>query len=196
MFELLIDTSNTQLNVGLCKDKQLIDYISYEAWQRQSELLVVEIDKLLTKHNVNRKDIDGVCVGVGPGSYTGVRIGLTVAKTICYACKCSMYAVSSLQLLKSNNPSIVIMNARSERSYFAVYDGNNIIEQDQILDNNAVKNYIEEHPQYEICGDVKHLQLESSKYSIIDNLLLAMDDIHKVDDIYKVNPVYLKDLYK
>ena len=120
MFELLIDTSNTQLNVGLCKDKQLIDYISYEAWQRQSELLVVEIDKLLTKHNVNRKDIDGVCVGVGPGSYTGVRIGLTVAKTICYACKCPMYAVSSLQLLKSNNPSIVIMNARSERSYFSV----------------------------------------------------------------------------
>ena len=58
------------------------------------------------------------------------------------------------------------------------------------------KKYIEEHPEYEICGDVKHLQLESSKYSIIDNLLLAMDDIHKVDDIYKVNPVYLKDLYK
>ena len=52
MFEILIDTSNTELNVGLAKDKVLIDKISYEAWQRQSELLVVEVNNLLEKHNV------------------------------------------------------------------------------------------------------------------------------------------------
>ena len=196
MFEILIDTSNTELNVGLAKDKILIDKISYEAWQRQSELLVVEVNNLLEKHNVDRKEIDGVVVGIGPGSYTGVRIGLTVAKTMAYATKCNLYACSSLYLLKTNKPTICLMNARSNRSYFAVYDNENVIEHDQILTNEEVMNYINTHPDYAVSGETLHLGLKSAEYSIIDNLLGALSDSHKVDNVFKINPVYLKDLYK
>lgn len=196
MFEILIDTSNTELNVGLSKDKVLIDKISYEAWQRQSELLIVEVDKILSRNNVDRKDIDAVVVGIGPGSYTGVRIGLTVAKTIAYATKCDLYACSSLYLLKTNKPSICVMNARSGRSYFAVYNNEEIIEHDQILDNDEVINYINSHPEYDVSGETSHLGVKSKDYSIIENLAKAINDEHKVDSIFKINPVYLKDLYK
>jgi len=196
MFEILIDTSNTELNVGLAKDKVLIDEISYVAWQRQSELLVVEINNLLEKHNVDRKDIDAVAVGIGPGSYTGVRIGLTVAKTMAYATKCDLYACSSLYLLKTDKPTICIMNARSNRSYFAVYDGETIIEHDQILDNAEVINYINGHPEYVVSGETTHLGIKSAEYSIINNLLGSLIEPHKVESVFKINPVYLKDLYK
>ena len=88
------------------------------------------------------------------------------------------------------------MNARSNRSYFAVYDNENVIEHDQILTNEEVMNYINNHPDYAVSGETLHLGLKSAEYSIIDNLLGALSDSHKVDNVFKINPVYLKDLYK
>ena len=82
MFTILLDSSNKDLYVGLLKDKTLIDEITYQAWQRQSEYMIVELEKILFRNNVNKKDISKVMVGVGPGSYTGVRIALTIAKII------------------------------------------------------------------------------------------------------------------
>ena len=52
MIDLLLDSSNVDLSVGLAKDNKVIDFISYEAWQCQSEYMIQEIDKLLTKYNV------------------------------------------------------------------------------------------------------------------------------------------------
>ena len=81
-YYLLLDSSNTSLTVALANKDSLIDEISYEAWQTQSEHMIPEINNLLNKHNVRRNDIIGVMVSIGPGSYTGVRIALTIAKVI------------------------------------------------------------------------------------------------------------------
>jgi len=51
MITLLLDTSSTKLGIGIAKDNILIDSIFYEAWQKQSELLVPEIDKILSKNS-------------------------------------------------------------------------------------------------------------------------------------------------
>ena len=55
MVTILLDSSNTNLSVGIAKDNILLDYISYEAWQRQSEYMIVELNKLLEKHNIKKK---------------------------------------------------------------------------------------------------------------------------------------------
>ena len=55
MITVLLDSSNTNLSVGIAKDNLLLDYVSYEAWQRQSEYMIVEINKLLEKNNVKKK---------------------------------------------------------------------------------------------------------------------------------------------
>ena len=81
MVTVLLDSSNTNLSVGIAKDNILLDYISYEAWQRQSEYMIVELNKLLEKHNIKKEDITDVMVAKGPGSYTGVRMAMTSAKT-------------------------------------------------------------------------------------------------------------------
>ena len=193
MYQLLLDSSNKFLSVGLAKDGKVVDKISYEAWQRQSEMMVTEVGNILKRNNVDNKDLDGVVVGIGPGSYTGVRIGVTIAKTIAYSLKIKVYAKSSLSLLKHQEfPTICVFNARSGRSYFAVYEGKRILEKDTVLENDKVLEYIKAHPDYLVCGDTYQLGLESGKFDIIDNL--ADFDKSEEVDVFRLNPVYLKDL--
>ena len=150
MYQLLLDSSNKFLSVGLAKEGKVIDKICYEAWQRQSEMMVTEVDNILKRNNIDKKDLDAVVVGVGPGSYTGVRIGVTIAKTIAYALKTKLFANSSLSLLKHKDfPTICVFNARSGRSYFGVYEGQKVLEKDTVVENEKVLEYIKAHPDYE-----------------------------------------------
>ena len=193
MYQLLLHSSNIFLSVGLAKDGKVIDKISYEAWQRQSEMMVTEVGNILKRNNVDKSELDAVVVGAGPGSYTGVRIGVTIAKTIAYTLKIKLYAKSSLSLLKHQEfPTICVFNARSGRSYFGVYQGKKIIEKDTVLENEKVLEYINAHPEYLVHGDTYQLGLESGKFDIIDNLA----DFNKEEEVdaFRLNPVYLKDL--
>ena len=193
MYQLLLDSSNKFLSVGLAKNGKVIDKICYEAWQRQSEMMVTEIDNILTRNNINRKDLDAVVVGVGPGSYTGVRIGVTIAKTIAYSLKIKLYAKSSLSLLKhGNSPTICVFNARSGRSYFAVYEGLKVIEKDCVLESEKVLDYINSHKDYLVNGDTYQLGLESGEFDVIENLAEKGDE--QEIDPFRLTPVYLKDL--
>ena len=194
MVKLLLDSSNTYLSVGLMKDNALLDYTSYESWQSQSEHMVPEIDALLCEHNIDRNDIDGIVCAIGPGSYTGVRIALTIAKTVSLALNIPIYPVSSLRILKDNdNPSICLINARSGRSYFGVYEGNKTIEKDQILTNEEVLNYINEHPNYKICGQVKYLGFDNYDSNVCLQMVNLFSSLDKLDDTLGLKPVYMKD---
>ena len=193
MYQLLLDSSNVFLSVSLAKDGKVVDEIFYEAWQRQSEMMVSEVDNILKRNKVDKSELDGVVVGIGPGSYTGVRIGVTIAKTIAYTLKIKLYAKSSLSLLKHPEfPTICVFNARSGRSYLGVYEGKKVLLKDTVLENEKVLEYIKSHPDYLVCGDTYQLGLESAKFDIIDNLA----DFNKNEevDVFRCNPVYLKDL--
>ena len=193
MVTILLDSSNTNLSVGIAKDNLLLEAISYEAWQRQSEYMILELNKLLEKYNVSKEDIKEVIVAKGPGSYTGVRIAITIAKTIAVALDCKLYAVSSLRVQKDGtSPSICLINARSGRSYIGVYEGNKILLEDQIMKNEDVMNYINEHPSYSICGDVKYLSLESKETNNIKEMLDLKDSLESINTL-SLKPVYMKD---
>ena len=193
MYQLLLDSSNKFLSVGLAKDGNVVDKICYEAWQRQSEMMVTEVDNILKRNGIDKKELDAVVVGIGPGSYTGVRIGVTIAKTIAYALKIKLFAKSSLSLLKHQEfPTICVFNARSGRSYFGVYKGNEVIEKDVVVENEKVLEYIHAHPDYFVNGDTYQLGLESGEFDIILNLA----DPRNGEEVepFKLVPVYLKDL--
>lgn len=196
MYQLLLDSSNIYLAVGLSKDGKVIDSIFYNAWQRQSELMVNEIENIFKRNNIDKKDLDAVVVGIGPGSYTGVRIGVTIAKTIAYALKIKVYAKSSLSLLRcGEDPTICLFNARSGRSYFAVYQGKKVLEKECVIPNEEVLSYIQKHPEYKIAGDTAQIEKESEELNIIANLA-DFDENELVKNIFTLNPIYLKDLLK
>ena len=195
MYCLLLDSANKYLCVGLSKDKKVIDKVFYEAWQRQSEVMIEEIDNLLKRNNVAKKDLSAVVVGVGPGSYTGVRIAITIAKTICYALHIKMYGVSSLKILEDNSdPTICVFNARSGRSYVGVYHNDEIILDDQVMENDKLLSYISSHQDYKISGDAKHLGIKHEEVDVIANLAKAENDINLVEDIFALKPKYLKEI--
>lgn len=194
MIALLLDSSSAFLNVGFMKDGNLLCYTSYESWQTQSEHMVPEIDKLMEENNISRKDIGAVITAIGPGSYTGVRIALTIAKVASLSLGIPVYPISSLRILKNGKiPSICLINARSGRSYFAVYEGEKTIISDTIKKNEEVLEYIKEHPNYSVCGDARYLGLEFNDTNVCEQMVSLFPHLEKLDDGLGLKPVYMKD---
>lgn len=194
MYTLLLDSSNTSLSVGFEKEGQLICYTSYEASQEQSEHMIPEINKLMKEHNISTKDISKIVVAIGPGSYTGVRIALTIAKVMALALDIPLYPVSSLRILKDNDkPSICVINARSGRSYFGVYQGKEIIVEDTIKTNEEVLKYIASHPDYSICGNASYLGFKNNDSNCCLQMVSLLDVLNPFDNNLSAKPVYLKD---
>ena len=194
MATLLLDSSNTCLAVGFENNGLLMGFTAYEAWQVQSEHMVPEIDNLMKKLGLTRNDITKIVTSIGPGSYTGVRIALTIAKVASLATGAPIYPVSSLRVLKDNDkPSICLINARSNRSYFGVYQGNEILVNDTIKTNDEVKEYIANHPDYSICGDARYLGYENNDTNICKQMVSLLNVLDKAENDLSVKPVYLKD---
>ncbi len=194
MATLLLDSSNTSLSVGFESEGKLIGYSSFEAWQVQSEYMVPEIDKLMNKLGLTRRDISGVVTAIGPGSYTGVRISLTIAKIVALACECPIYPVSSLRVLKNGNlPSICLIKARSGRSYFGVYEGEKVIISDTIKTNDEVLEYIKNNPEYKVCGNAQYLGYENTDNNICLQMISLLNVLEPAENDLAVKPVYLKD---
>ena len=127
MATLLLDSSNTSLSVGFESSKKLLGCTSYEAWQVQSEHMVPEIDKLMTNLGLTRKDITGIVVSIGPGSYTGVRIAVVISKMIAAMNNIRLFKFSSLLSIASSNnsESYIVIDCRRGNAYTAHYSYDN-----------------------------------------------------------------------
>lgn len=206
MYTLLLDSSNKLLVVGLAKDNKVIDYIIYEAWQKQSEYMINEINNIFTRNNIDPKEINGIIVTKGPGSYTGLRIALTIAKMYGYILNIPVYALSSLEILldskEDNINTICLMNARSSRSYIGIYSSNKeVLLEDKVLTNEEVKTLIKNNPTYKVSGDISYLNLDLdntnyydlSNLDLLNNMLYLKDESNKVENILTLKAIYLKD---
>ncbi len=194
MISILLDSSDKDLAVGVAKDNVVIDSIQYEAWQRQSEMMITELEKILKRNNITKDDITNVICGIGPGSYTGVRISLTIAKVMAMALNIPLFTVSSLRILKDDDrPSICVINARSGRSYVGVYEKDKTILEDQIMKNDALKDYIAKHQDYVVCGDVTYLGIEGKRVNLLTQMVSLLPYLKEEKNSLGVTPVYMKD---
>ena len=194
MYSLILDTTYKKLLVALANENVVIDKIEYDAWQQQSEYTIQEIENILKNNNISPKDINEILATNGPGSYTGVRIALTIAKIYCLALNIPCYVFSSLEVLQEENKtSICLINARSNRSYIGVYSNKDIILSDQVMKNEDVIKYIEKHRDFAICGELSYLGLNDNYQDLAKNMIRLKDDKYKISDILKLKAVYLKD---
>ena len=206
MYTLLLDSSNKLLVVGLAKDNKVIDSIIYEAWQKQSEYMINEINNIFTRNNIDPKEVNEIIVTKGPGSYTGLRIALTIAKIYGYILNISIYALSSLEILIDSKDkdinTICLMNARSSRSYIGIYSSNKeVLLEDKVLTNEEVKTLIKNNPTYKVSGDISYLNLDLdntnyydlSNLDLLNNMLYLKDESNKVENILTLKAIYLKD---
>ena len=85
---LFIDTSsNKKISVGLRLENKKTFSVENDATILKSQILLILIDKLLSEHNLGINDINEVKVNLGPGSFTGLRVGIAVANTLGFALK-------------------------------------------------------------------------------------------------------------
>ena len=125
---LAIDTSTEYLSLGL-KYNDVVDYYIQKVGSKHSELIIEQIDKLLAKHNLRPLDLTMIAYLEGPGSFTGLRIGLSVALGISYVANILLIPVPSFMLYAQEVVEIatctklaVGIDARLDEIYFATID--------------------------------------------------------------------------
>lgn len=192
MIRLLIDTSSHRLSIAIAKDTEVIAAIDEVAFQTQSEILIERIHELLRSCDLTPSSINAIGVAYGPGSYTGVRIGVSVAKVWAYAKDIPLYGFSSLAIFAhESKPTIGVLDARSGRSFIGVYMQSEVILKDQIMVNESVLELSKEHG-YLISGETNHLGLVSEPFDRFTNMIKLMNEENRVVNVNAFKPVYLK----
>ena len=189
MYKLFLDTCYKNLNIIILKDDGIIASYSEECNKKQSESLFVVLDELFKKHNINKKEIDSVYLTIGPGSYTGVRIALTLAKVLCTTKHIPLYTISTLKFYASGKANtMVLMDARAARAYIGIYDNNKEILKDQIMYLNEI-----DTKDYNVVLDGRLVSKEDTRINIEEAFLNTKDEFKEVKDINTLIPVYLKE---
>ncbi|MDI7743607.1 tRNA (adenosine(37)-N6)-threonylcarbamoyltransferase complex dimerization subunit type 1 TsaB [Lysinibacillus fusiformis] len=131
MIWLGIETSNSPLSIAIVKDGQVVGEVVQNEKLTHSVTVMPTIEELFQKAMLKPADIDAIAVSEGPGSYTGLRIGVTVAKTLAWTLKTPLVGVSSLQVLAANGKDFdgvicSLFDARRQNVYAAVYQGSTL----------------------------------------------------------------------
>lgn len=124
---LAIDTATPQGGIALWREGRLLTQALLSVHREHSKRLFVEIDAALATTRTQRSQLDAVAVTIGPGSFTGLRIGLSAAKGLCMALDVPLVPISTLAVLAARlphvQPSVVtVLDARRGEVYAAVYD--------------------------------------------------------------------------
>lgn len=116
MKTLIIDSATNVLYTALCFDEEVI-YESYVPGKHDhASVILVEVEKACSKGKIDLIDIDRVVVGIGPGSYTGVRMGVAVGKMIAtLEPKIKLYEISTLKLMASGLNGLVLASIDARR---------------------------------------------------------------------------------
>ncbi|MBI5143930.1 MAG: tRNA (adenosine(37)-N6)-threonylcarbamoyltransferase complex dimerization subunit type 1 TsaB, partial [Candidatus Omnitrophica bacterium] len=123
---LAIDTSTDYLSLAIINGDKVSAKFHKKAEREHSRLLVPMIDRLLKKTKTKLKDIDGFCVSIGPGSFTGLRIGVTVVKGLGYTLKKPIVAVPTLDAIAQNAKGFCgiicpVLDAKKNKVYACLY---------------------------------------------------------------------------
>lgn len=202
MISLFLDTCSAKLVVGIYKDLEEL-YLSIEDNDNNlSERVLVSIDKALECSKVKKNQIDNIFIVNGPGSFTGTRIGVTVAKVMAWGLKKNIYPISELELLASNstkNYIVPMIDARRNCVYAGMYDKEkNIVFENGYMKLDELYNKVKRHSKID---DVEFVSFDKIIYEKILNINEPKLDIISIiskhlNDIpvnpHSVNPVYLK----
>ena len=126
-----IDTTSKYLYTGIVKDNELLIDIKKDLGKELSIYTISLVSEMFNKVNLKPENIDKIIVVNGPGSFTGIRIGVTLAKIMAWARDIPITTITSLEAMaksvKTNKLIVPIINARREACYSSIYDGDKVI---------------------------------------------------------------------
>jgi tRNA threonylcarbamoyladenosine biosynthesis protein TsaB len=211
---LNIETATTNCSVSLSKEgKTIILKEDYDKNYSHSERLHTYIDEVLKKGNILANQLDAIAISKGPGSYTGLRIGVSAAKGLCFALNKPLISIPTLEALahqvkKCDGIIVTMLDARRMEVYAAIFDSNyNQIRETQaeILNESSFSKYLEQGKVYFIGNGVEKTKtlISHPNAIFVDDKLPSANEMgflanHKYkksdfEDVAYFEPYYLKD---
>ena len=213
---LNIETSSKNCSVCLSSKGNLVTSFDLEDEDyRHSELLTSSIQNILSENNLDVSGLSAVSVGIGPGSFTGLRIGFSVAKGLCYPHNIDLIGISSLKIIansviRENKNIISLINDKGEHYYISKYSNDlkelvepkiKLIDRDyifNILDDDSII-VVNTDESNEFISDLvnKEIQVFKSTISSVDMISLSHKSLEekKFEDIAYIEPMYVKKPY-
>lgn len=212
MIYLGIDTSNSPLAIALMADDTVLIEETTNLKINHSLTAMPAIEEMLKKAKVSPKELTHIAVAEGPGSYTGVRIGLTIAKTLAWSLKLPLHMVSSLKVLAANGHHFdglicPVMDARRGTAFIGLYDGESLepVIEDQHSDVRAflekarvlgkpvlftgIDAAVHEAVIRDVLGDMAHFSAPQNRLPRASNLIMLAKDV-PATDIHHAVPEY------
>ncbi len=198
---LYIDTSSSYLYTGIVEDGKIVQEIKKEYGQDLSKVALPEIVSMFEKTGITPQDIQKIIVVNGPGSFTGIRIGITIAKVYAWSLKVPITTITALEAMavssKNDKVKVPIVDARRGYCYAAIFDENNkeILKPTYITYENLEKELTNIKDYKIITNDKEKIQISAN------NIETYIPEIGKIVEKFKekenvnphaVNPEYLK----
>lgn len=191
MITLCMDTSQTFLVLALLKEDKVLASVQETCWKRQSEELFPQLIRMMEDNGVKTEDISEIVITSGPGSYTGVRIAMTVAKVFAAMKEVPLYTLGSLQLIAGRKRHVhVLMDARGHRAYHAVYDSGKAVSEPQAADTDDLRNSIQETET--VLGEGHLIGREDCWPDLAQNFLQLKPEWKPIENVHLLTPDYLK----
>lgn len=198
MKTLYIDTSSDYLYSGIVINDKLVSSIKKKYEKDLSKEALPQVIELFNKENIIPKDLDKIIVVNGPGSFTGIRIGITIAKTIAWALNINITPISGLTAMaiscNTNTYKMPLIDARRGYVYGAIYDkdNNEVIEDSHINLQNLLNKSKDLDNVTVITNNDIDINLKKENYN--PDILKIVNYFEKSDGVnpHLVNPIYLK----
>ena len=215
-FILNLETSSKNCSVCLSSKGKLIQsFDSEDDSYRHSELLTSSIQDILNENNLGVKDLSAVSIGTGPGSFTGLRIGFSVAKGLCYPHNINLIGISSLKIIansviKENKNIISLIKDKGEHYYISKYSSD-LIEimqpKIQLIDSDYMSSILDKESIIVVnSNESKEFisQIVKEKTKVFSRTISSIDMVSlsdksfeekKFEDIAYIEPMYVKKPY-
>ena len=193
---LVLDTSYRFLAVALYIDDQPVESRLEEGSRTQSERAIPVIEEVLEAHGLGLLDLDRIVVTRGPGSYTGVRVGLTIAKTLkAVHAATEVIMISTLAAYAGiKGKYLSVMDARSKKVYVGVYSDGQSVCPETIILLEEFADFAAQYPDYVIVGDTQLVGAPEQNIDWITNIYELSLLSTPVQDVHALVPTYIKEV--
>ncbi|MGN8858206.1 tRNA (adenosine(37)-N6)-threonylcarbamoyltransferase complex dimerization subunit type 1 TsaB [Catenibacterium mitsuokai] len=194
MISLVMDTSNSYLAVGLFKDNMCLEAFQEKGSRRQSEKAIPSLKEVLDCHHIALKDVNEMIITSGPGSYTGVRVAMTIAKTLAAVSDVRIKSVSSLAAYAGMNQALSVIDARGHKVFVGVYENGLPLIKEQVMTLEDFTQLRAEYEDFELVGEVGCLGLDEKECDLCANIYALAQMADPIKNVDLLVPTYIKDV--